>query len=79
MTPIKLPTSQVRLSAGRTAMSREAQVLCFLAGANSCFFGEELLVTGKPDVDADQKLLHDAGMKPAPLCRRSGRCPWRPL
>jgi biotin synthase len=63
---ILMPKTQVRLSAGRTAMSREAQVLCFLAGANSFFFGEKLLVTGNPDVDADQKLLRDAGMKPAP-------------
>lgn len=63
---ILMPTTQVRLSAGRTAMSREAQVLCFLAGANSFFFGDKLLVTGNPDVDADQKLLRDAGMKPAP-------------
>ena len=63
---ILMPKSQVRLSAGRTAMSREAQVLCFLAGANSFFFGEKLLVTGNPDVDAEQKLLRDAGMKPAP-------------
>ena len=63
---ILMPRTQVRLSAGRTAMSREAQVLCFLAGANSFFFGDKLLVTGNPDVDADQKLLRDAGMKPAP-------------
>jgi biotin synthase len=63
---IAMPKAQVRLSAGRTVMSREAQVLCFLAGANSFFFGEKLLVTGNPDVEADQKLLHDAGMRPAP-------------
>ncbi len=63
---ILMPKTQVRLSAGRTAMSREAQVLCFLAGANSFFFGEKLLVTGNPDAEADQKLLRDAGMKPAP-------------
>jgi biotin synthase len=63
---IAMPKAQVRLSAGRTAMSREAQVLCFLAGANSFFFGEKLLVTGNPDVEADQKLLRDAGMRPAP-------------
>jgi biotin synthase len=63
---ILMPQTQVRLSAGRTQMSREAQVLCFLAGANSFFFGDKLLVTGNPDVDADQKLLRDAGMKPAP-------------
>ncbi len=63
---ILMPKTQVRLSAGRTQMSREAQVLCFLAGANSFFFGDKLLVTGNPDVEADQKLLRDAGMKPAP-------------
>jgi biotin synthase len=63
---IVMPRSQVRLSAGRTALSREAQVLCFMAGANSFFFGEKLLVTGNPDVDADQKLLRDAGMRAAP-------------
>jgi biotin synthase len=63
---ILMPTTQVRLSAGRTQMSREAQILCFLAGANSFFFGDKLLVTGNPDVEADQKLLRDAGMKPAP-------------
>jgi biotin synthase len=63
---ILMPKTQVRLSAGRTEMSREAQILCFLAGANSFFFGDKLLVTGNPDVEADQKLLRDAGMKPAP-------------
>jgi biotin synthase len=63
---ILMPRSQVRLSAGRSGMSREAQILCFLAGANSFFFGDKLLVTGNPDVEADQKLLRDAGMRPAP-------------
>jgi biotin synthase len=63
---IAMPKTQVRLSAGRTLLSREAQVLCFLAGANSFFFGDKLLVTGNPDVEADQKLLRDAGMRPAP-------------
>jgi biotin synthase len=63
---ILMPTSQVRLSAGRSGLSREAQILCFLAGANSFFFGDKLLVTGNPDVEADQKLLRDAGMRPAP-------------
>ena len=63
---IAMPKAQVRLSAGRTSLSREAQVLCFLAGANSFFFGDKLLVTGNPDVEADQKLLRDAGMRPAP-------------
>jgi biotin synthase len=63
---IVMPRTQVRLSAGRSALSREAQVLCFMAGANSFFFGDKLLVTGNPDVEADQKLLRDAGMRPAP-------------
>jgi biotin synthase len=63
---IVMPRTQVRLSAGRSALSREAQVLCFMAGANSFFFGDKLLVTGNPDVEADQKLLRDAGMRAAP-------------
>ena len=63
---IVMPRTQVRLSAGRAALSREAQVLCFIAGANSFFFGDKLLVTGNPDVEADQKLLRDAGMQAAP-------------
>jgi biotin synthase len=62
---IMMPASKVRLSAGRLALSREAQVLCFLAGANSIFYGEKLLTTGNPDVQADQALLRDAGMRPA--------------
>jgi biotin synthase len=63
---IAMPAARVRLSAGRASLSREAQVLCFLAGANSIFFGEKLLVTGNPDVEADRKLLRDAGLRPAP-------------
>jgi biotin synthase len=60
---ILMPKSRVRLSAGRLALTREAQVLCFLAGANSIFYGEKLLTTGNPDVDADLTLLRDAGMR----------------
>lgn len=63
---IVMPRSQVRLSAGRAQLSRESQVLCFLAGANSIFFGEKLLTTGNPDVQADRALLRDAGLSPAP-------------
>jgi biotin synthase len=63
---IIMPCSQVRLSAGRAALTREAQVLCFVAGANSIFYGEKLLTTGNPDVEADQQLLRDAGLRPAP-------------
>jgi biotin synthase len=62
---ILMPRSKVRLSAGRLALSRESQVLCFLAGANSIFYGEKLLTTGNPDVTADQALLRDAGLKAA--------------
>jgi len=62
---IAMPAARVRLSAGRSGLSREAQVLCFLAGANSIFFGEKLLTTGNPDVDSDHRLLRDAGLHPA--------------
>jgi len=62
---ILMPASRVRLSEGRMALSREAQVLCFLAGANSIFYGEKLLTTGNPDVSADQSLLRDAGLRAA--------------
>ena len=61
---IVMPSSRVRLSAGRTALSREAQLLCVLAGANSIFFGDKLLTTGNPDVEADQALFRDAGLAP---------------
>jgi biotin synthase len=62
---IMMPLSRVRLSAGRLAMSREAQMLCLLAGANSVFYGEKLLTTGNPDVSADEALLRDAGLRAA--------------
>jgi biotin synthase len=62
---ILMPRARVRLSAGRLALSREAQLLCFLAGANSIFYGEKLLTTGNPDVDADRALLRDAGLRAA--------------
>ncbi len=62
---ILIPKARVRLSAGRLALSREAQVLCFLAGANSIFYGEKLLTTGNPDVGSDLALLRDAGLRAA--------------
>jgi biotin synthase len=62
---ILMPASRVRLSAGRLALSREAQMLCFIAGANSIFYGEKLLTTGNPDVSEDQNLLRDAGLHAA--------------
>lgn len=61
---IMLPKSRVRLSAGRTTMSDELQALCFLAGANSIFYGKEvLLTTANPDVVKDHNLLKRLGMK----------------
>jgi len=59
-----MPGSRVRLSAGRASLSREAQLLCFMAGANSIFFGDKLLTTGNPDHDADLELLREAGLSP---------------
>ena len=61
---ILMPKTKVRLSAGRLQLSREAQMLCFLAGANSIFYGEKLLTTGNPDVETDRALLREAGFKP---------------
>jgi biotin synthase len=60
---LMMPKSYVRLSAGREAMSDELQALCFLAGANSIFYGEKLLTTGNPDVERDQKLFQRLGLK----------------
>ena len=59
---ILMPHSRVRLSAGRETLSREAQVLCLLAGADSIFYGDTLLTTGNPDVAADRELLAAAGV-----------------
>ena len=59
---ITMPTSYVRLSAGRQEMSDELQALCFLAGANSMFYGDKLLTTGNPDWAADQRLLGALGI-----------------
>lgn len=61
---ITMPTSYVRLSAGRQEMSEELQALCFLAGANSMFYGEQLLTTGNPDVSRDDALFDKLGLRP---------------
>lgn len=63
---IVLPKSMVRLSAGRSEMSDETQALCFLAGANSVFYGERLLTTDNPDEHHDQQLFKKLGVKPMP-------------
>jgi biotin synthase len=60
---ITMPKSFVRLSAGREYMSEEAQALCFLAGANSIFYGEKLLTTPNPEAQKDMQLLSKLGMK----------------
>jgi biotin synthase len=59
---VLMPRAQVRLSAGRESMSDELQALCFLAGANSIFYGEKLLTTGNPDVARDRGLLARLGL-----------------
>ncbi len=61
---IMMPNARVRLSAGRASLSRESQLLCFMAGANSIFFGDKLLTTGNPDHDSDLALLRAAGLSP---------------
>ena len=60
---ILMPKSRVRLSAGRKQLGREAQILCLQAGANSIFYGETLLTTSNPEIDADRKLLNEAGVQ----------------
>ncbi len=61
---ITMPTSFVRLSAGREAMSDELQALCFLAGANSMFYGDKLLTTGNAEADRDDALFAKLGLRP---------------
>jgi biotin synthase len=62
---ICMPKSMVRLSAGREDMSEETQALCFLAGANSIFYGPKLLTTPNPSTDRDMQLLAKLGMTPS--------------
>ena len=61
---ILMPKSKVRLSAGRTELTREAQMLCMLAGANSIFYGDTLLTTPNPDENEDMELIKAAGLQP---------------
>lgn len=60
---ILMPRARVRLSAGRSSLTREAQILCLMAGANSIFYGEKLLTTPNRDADDDRSLLRDAGLR----------------
>jgi len=70
---ITMPGSHVRLSAGREVMSEEMQSLCFLAGANSIFYGEKLLTTGNQDAENDQVLFSKLGLKPMQINTPSSR------
>ena len=65
-TRIALPRAKVRLSAGRTRLTREGQALCFFAGANSIFYGDKLLTAANPGADADRTLLEELDLKPQP-------------
>jgi biotin synthase len=69
---ILMPKSMVRLSAGRESMSDELQALCFLAGANSIFYGEKLLTTGNPDTERDLALFERLGLRPMQVVETSG-------
>jgi len=71
VTRVALPHVKVRLSAGRTRLSREAQALCFFAGANSIFYGDKLLTARNPGVDEDRELLAELDLvpqAPRPAC-----------
>jgi biotin synthase len=74
---ILMPRSHVRLSAGRSDMSDELQALCFLAGANSIFYGDRLLTTDNPAEDQDRRLFERLGMRPeaAPVPHIPGEAP----
>ena len=63
---ILMPRSRVRLSAGRDGLSREAQLMCMFAGANSIFYGDTLLTTPNPAEDDDRALIRAAGLQPMP-------------
>ncbi|HEX5372828.1 MAG TPA: biotin synthase BioB [Aquabacterium sp.] len=60
---ITMPLARVRLSAGRQQMSEAVQALCFLAGANSIFYGDKLLTTGNPEVERDRQLMDKLGLR----------------
>ena len=58
-----MPTARVRLSAGRQELGRPVQAMCFMAGANSMFYGERLLTTDNPDADRDDRLFERLGLR----------------
>ncbi|MBO9646670.1 MAG: biotin synthase BioB [Pseudacidovorax sp.] len=71
---ILMPKARVRLSAGRQQLGDAVQALCFLAGANSIFYGDKLLVTGNPDVEADRQLLVRLGLRGHDVAANEGAC-----
>jgi biotin synthase len=71
---ITMPLARVRLSAGRRQMGEAVQALCFLAGANSIFYGDKLLTTGNPEVEEDQALLAKLGMRTRATAIESDGC-----
>jgi biotin synthase len=72
-TRIVMPKTQVRLSAGRTNMSREGQAMCFFAGANSIFAGDKLLTTPNPDVNEDLAMFATLGLHPQKAFAKTGQ------
>jgi biotin synthase len=72
---IAMPKAWVRLSAGRESMSDATQALCFLAGANSVFYGEKLLTTGNPQAARDRKLFDRLGLRSAVPAAARGAAP----
>ncbi|AEW44682.1 biotin synthetase [Serratia symbiotica str. 'Cinara cedri'] len=69
---IMMPTSYVRLSAGREKMNEQTQAMCFMAGANSIFYGCKLLTTPNPKEDKDLQLFHKLGLKPQQIATEHG-------
>lgn len=79
---ISIPKAKVRLSAGRTQMSEEAQAMCFFAGANSIFYGDKLLTAKNPAVEKDLALIDKLGLsakKPNPQMNAPKACETKPL
>jgi len=74
VTRIALPKAKVRLSAGRTRLTKEGQALCFFAGANSIFYGEKLLTAANPTANADRQLLEELDLTAQkPFCGEHGK------
>ncbi len=72
---ITMPKARVRLSAGRRELGDAVQAMCFMAGANSIFYGDKLLTTGNPEADADRELLNKLGLKTrAKVESKAGNC-----